>query len=915
MSEITWKVVDNTVESRMINSSLIHKLVPCRKLKRRTKAMNTRMKQIQNIKTYSQYIKMKTSILRNVSDDSDTDDDESFTDDDYSIIYKSDISLANYVMNMSKKSALSCDVEINTSNNNNSTSNKLTKKVKTKNSNSRSSKTINVGWQDVIKKKAEGVSFSSGTAEENRCSLASSSSFPRDDIPEDPGKDLNISNNKQSFQNNIKEEKNDVSSISGTCIAKETLDSLNVADLNEVAQNNKAEKEIKTDANKSIEQPMLLETEDNEESQLDKNHSKEIIKSQSTPESVKRNLIFTLNDETIIQEFKEPSISKTDPDQNLTDQFSETHTDHNLIAQLKKSPNIKRKSVKEEKDKLFSSTQTLCNGNTNQPKDSGIDEDTEEEFPEREKKICKKIKTEIEEAHENSQSTSSSLEHENNSLTEITSLPFDSENHDGVDNDTLDKVNIENTISLPIKTEDINKEDEIKDIKKEDKIEDIKKEDGIKDIKKEDKIEDIKKEDKTEDQQNKRIKQKSQPRVTHTEVVKKRYRIVSCNTSLSDDYKDLDINTKHSGDEEVLEFTEADQAMDDSMSPLTKKRLQQLRRLNLTADSESSQSEDDDKYCSTENMRNKLLKRSKESSSNEDENDDFKLVLEESSKKQKRCKKSKVKSKEEEALCSNTVYEEHEKTSSSETPSKHMLKFPPRKDSNRILNHNESTVENFFRSVSHSDNEDNNLKSFDNTDLYSHKLNHLNGTGNDFHQSKNEKESRKINLDTETMTEIANKELRIQRPNNLQDFIEEENLVSETTIPSFKFKDIQDEDEVFVVDVPSVVFESELVGKRIILTRNKLKLGKQKYRIIHKDVDHVSCVFGTGKCRKPYKTVNIKPIARIVASEKIAKPSFKIPNQSDTISYTEDTSEAETDVSLSKKNSKNKHNKSFKVEN
>lgn len=50
------------------------------------------------------------------------------------------------------------------------------------------------------------------------------------------------------------------------------------------------------------------------------------------------------------------------------------------------------------------------------------------------------------------------------------------------------------------------------------------------------------------------------------------------------------------------------------------------------------------------------------------------------------------------------------------------------------------------------------------------------------------------------------------------------------------------------------VLERELVGKRIVLTENKLKLGKKKYKVTFRDVDHVSCVFGTGKSRKPYKT-------------------------------------------------------------
>lgn len=45
----------------------------------------------------------------------------------------------------------------------------------------------------------------------------------------------------------------------------------------------------------------------------------------------------------------------------------------------------------------------------------------------------------------------------------------------------------------------------------------------------------------------------------------------------------------------------------------------------------------------------------------------------------------------------------------------------------------------------------------------------------------------------------------------------------------------------------------DLKGQRIILKQKKLKLGKNKYEILYKDVASQSCVFNTCKNNKPYK--------------------------------------------------------------
>ena len=51
------------------------------------------------------------------------------------------------------------------------------------------------------------------------------------------------------------------------------------------------------------------------------------------------------------------------------------------------------------------------------------------------------------------------------------------------------------------------------------------------------------------------------------------------------------------------------------------------------------------------------------------------------------------------------------------------------------------------------------------------------------------------------------------RPYNLQEFIEKENLLVETTKPSFTLRDVEEDDEVFIIDIPSKLLENQLTAK------------------------------------------------------------------------------------------------------
>ncbi|XP_015115986.1 uncharacterized protein LOC107040414 [Diachasma alloeum] len=75
--EVTWKKVKNTVSQRMEDDSLIHLFTEKKTLKRRTKLLNSHLRQPANHTiSYANYIKAKTAILRTFSEDEETSDSD-----------------------------------------------------------------------------------------------------------------------------------------------------------------------------------------------------------------------------------------------------------------------------------------------------------------------------------------------------------------------------------------------------------------------------------------------------------------------------------------------------------------------------------------------------------------------------------------------------------------------------------------------------------------------------------------------------------------------------------------------------------------------------------------------------------------------------------------------------------------------
>lgn len=531
-NEITWKLVPNTVASRMIDFSLIHKLVPSRKIRQRNKAMNIAIKQFQSLKSYSQYIKMKTSILRNLSDDSETDDNVSFTEDDYSILYKSDLSLTDYIMQMSNKNEkYTYESEFET-NKDNIVSNSKTKKTYIEKRKRKSSETINLGWQKIVKKRIKDSSFE--TKKTNINDLISSnvtSSLINANTQDNFKIDANCS------KENILNLSNEMSINNEIYTAEKIKDKCSrVPDSNKVKHDIIAVHET-ISKNNELEVSNLMMNNIDKKFHSNENYSYKLFDDSNT-ETVKgiKKEMASLSDH--INENQNPNDSCINKNILLI-QNNCNQSEKNLIR-------------KELKDQL------LIIGNTYQPKDSGIEEDSEEEISDHKKKHYKKVKNTIQNTEQNISTTTSpqpTINYKNNMID----CDNNSERH------MLNKSDIKDII--------LHVDKNINEIEYKKKIE----------------------------------KHKVQPKVTHTEIVNRKYKIIR-DTSVFDNHSESEELDFH---DENYEIQEAQQIMEDNIS--SNKRLQQLRRLNLTIDSNSSLSDNDDTCCNVENMRNKLFERSKES--------------------------------------------------------------------------------------------------------------------------------------------------------------------------------------------------------------------------------------------------------------------------------------------------------------
>ncbi|PBC30273.1 CCR4-NOT transcription complex subunit [Apis cerana cerana] len=110
------------------------------------------------------------------------------------------------------------------------------------------------------------------------------------------------------------------------------------------------------------------------------------------------------------------------------------------------------------------------------------------------------------------------------------------------------------------------------------------------------------------------------------------------------------------------------------------------------------------------------------------------------------------------------------------------------------------------------------------------------------------------------------------RPHNIDDLIQGENLIVETTDSTFNLDDLSDNEDIWIMDIPTTIDPRELKGQTLVFgEKSKFKINDEKYCAVNQEVKcNVTCVLHTDKVKSRYKTVNLKPAGTITVRRKLS---------------------------------------------
>ncbi|XP_046601428.1 uncharacterized protein LOC107226786 isoform X3 [Neodiprion lecontei] len=112
------------------------------------------------------------------------------------------------------------------------------------------------------------------------------------------------------------------------------------------------------------------------------------------------------------------------------------------------------------------------------------------------------------------------------------------------------------------------------------------------------------------------------------------------------------------------------------------------------------------------------------------------------------------------------------------------------------------------------------------------------------------------------------------RPSNLEDLFHNENLTYDTTEANLNLGDISEDEEIWVFDIPKTINPKNFKGQSIKLgKKNNFQVGNELYETCSSASDskqHLSLVFNTGRRKRPYKTINVKPAGCVQVRQKLS---------------------------------------------
>ncbi|XP_046424947.1 uncharacterized protein [Neodiprion pinetum] len=124
----------------------------------------------------------------------------------------------------------------------------------------------------------------------------------------------------------------------------------------------------------------------------------------------------------------------------------------------------------------------------------------------------------------------------------------------------------------------------------------------------------------------------------------------------------------------------------------------------------------------------------------------------------------------------------------------------------------------------------------------------------------------------------CNREVQLQAHNvfilQLEDLFHNENLTYDTTEANLNLGDISEDEEIWVFDIPKTINPKNFKGQSIKLgKKNNFQVGNELYETCSSASDskqHLSLVFNTGRRKRPYKTINVKPAGCVQVRQKLS---------------------------------------------
>lgn len=135
-----------------------------------------------------------------------------------------------------------------------------------------------------------------------------------------------------------------------------------------------------------------------------------------------------------------------------------------------------------------------------------------------------------------------------------------------------------------------------------------------------------------------------------------------------------------------------------------------------------------------------------------------------------------------------------------------------------------------------------------------------------------ESELERLNRENQERLSMSVEPLPVSRPHNLQDLVVSENLIVDSTEPTFNLDDMSDSEEVWIMEIPRTINPLDLTGEILKLgEKAKFKVNNERYCAIKQDVkSNLTCVINSGKGKQQYKTVNVRPKGTIGLRRKLS---------------------------------------------